>query len=181
MTPPVSHGHGVVPRAAAPAARRRTWVLIHRWLGIGLGAWFALVGVTGAILVYEDQVDAFLNPQLLRDPRTGSWLPPHDILARAEDEFPLGHVERIRLPAAPGEVYRVLVRVAPHMRVESARVEATFSPATGELLGRREAEEVGFSRPYLLKLLYEFHRNVLLGHPGSNVVGIAGFLLLASA
>jgi len=182
MTHPVSHGHdSVVPRPAPRAGRRRPWVLVHRWLGIGLGAWFALVGLTGAILVYEDLVDAFLNPQLLHDPRTGPWLPPHEILARAEDEFPLGHIERIRPPAAPGEVYRVLVRVAPHMRVESDRVEATFSPATGELLGKREAEEVGFSRPYLLKLLYEFHRNVLLGYPGSNIVGIAGFLLLASA
>ena len=169
--------------ASVPARRaaRRPWLLVHRWLGIGLGAWFALVGLTGAILVYEDPVDAYLNPALLHDRRAGPYLPPHEILARAEDEFPLGHVERIRTPAAPGEVYRVVVRVAPHMRAESARVEAMFSPVTGELLGKREAEEIGFSRPYLLKLLYEFHRNVLLGYPGSNIVGIAGFLLLASA
>jgi uncharacterized iron-regulated membrane protein len=32
-----------------------------------------------------------------------------------------------------------------------------------------------------MKTLYEFHRNVLLGPVGSNVVGIAGLLLLASA
>src|SRR5262245_32067983 len=182
MMTSVSHGHdGVARRAVAPAARRRPWVLVHRWLGIGLGAWFALVGLTGALLVYEDPVDAFLNPALLHDPRTGPWWPPHELLARAEDEFPLGHVERIRLPAAPGEVYRIVVRVAPHMRVESERVEATFSPVTGEMLGKREAEAISFSRPYLVKLLYEFHRNVLLGYPGSNIVGIAGFLLLASA
>jgi uncharacterized iron-regulated membrane protein len=32
-----------------------------------------------------------------------------------------------------------------------------------------------------MQTIYEFHRNVLLGEPGSNIVGIAGFLLLASA
>ena len=167
----------------APPRRslRKPWVLVHRWLGVGVGAWFALVGLTGGILVFEDAVDAFLNPGLLREHRTGESLPIHELLARAEEAFPLGHVERIRPPAAPDEVYRVVVRVAPHMRVESPRVEAMFSPATGRVLGTREAEEIGLSRPYFLKTLYEFHRNVLLGQAGSNIVGIAGFLLLASA
>lgn len=160
---------------------RGVWLAAHRWLGVGVGAWFALVGLTGAILVFEDPVDAFLNPTLLHDARQGPWLAPHAILDRAETDFPLGRVERLRPPAAPGEVYRLLVRVAPHMRVESPRVEAMFSPVTGELLGAREAETVGVTRPYALKLLYEFHRNVLLGYPGSNIVDIAGFLMLVSA
>jgi len=155
--------------------------LVHRWLGVGVGAWFALVGLTGGILVFEDAVDAFLNPGLLREQQTGESLAIHELVARAEEAFPLGHVERIRPPAAAGDVCRIVVRVAPHMRVESPRVEAMFSPVTGRLLGTREAEEIGLSRPYLLKTLYEFHRNVLLGQAGSNIVGIAGFLLLTSA
>jgi uncharacterized iron-regulated membrane protein len=32
-----------------------------------------------------------------------------------------------------------------------------------------------------MKTLYDFHRNVLLGNAGSNIVGVAGFLLLGSA
>jgi uncharacterized iron-regulated membrane protein len=31
-----------------------------------------------------------------------------------------------------------------------------------------------------MRLLYEFHRNLLLGEPGSNAVGLAGMLLLTS-
>jgi len=49
------------------------------------------------------------------------------------------------------------------------------------LLGTRESEVVGLSGPYLVKTLYEFHRNVLLGNFGSNIVGLAGFLLMTSA
>src|SRR5262245_57555415 len=67
------------------------------------------------------------------------------------------------------------------MRAESERVEAMFSSTGGELLGTRESEVVGLSRPYLVKTVYEFHRNVLLGNFGSNIVGLAGFLLLTSA
>jgi uncharacterized iron-regulated membrane protein len=162
-------------------AERRTWVWLHRWLGLNLGVWFALVGLTGSVLVFEDEVDALLNPALLVERRTGPHLLPHRILDRAADEFVAGHVERMRMPRAQDDVYRLLVRVAPHLRVESDRVEAMFSPVTGDLLGTREAEVVGLSRPYLLKTVYEFHRNVLLGNFGSNIVGIAGFLLMTSA
>ncbi|MCW5603565.1 MAG: PepSY domain-containing protein [Burkholderiales bacterium] len=167
---------------AAPAGKARSsWLGFHRWLGLWLGTWFALVGLSGSILVFEDEVDAFLNPGLLTDARPGPWLAPHDMPAHAAEAFPLAHVERLRPPNAPGEVYRLIVRVAPHMRSGSPRVEAMFSPATGELLGSREVGTLGLSKPYLLQTLYEFHRNVLLGNFGSNIVGIAGFLLLASA
>jgi uncharacterized iron-regulated membrane protein len=56
-----------------------------------------------------------------------------------------------------------------------------YDPATGALLGSRPTEALGLSPPLLLRTLYEFHRNVLLGEPGTNIVGIAGFALLASA
>src|SRR5262245_37762134 len=162
-------------------AGRRTWVSLHRWLGLNIGIWFALVGLTGSVLVFEDEVDAFLNPALLVEASGAPHLLPHRILDRAESEFPLARVERLRTPKSQHDVYRLLVRLAPHMRAESERVEAMLSPATGELLGMREAEAVGLSRPYLLKTLYEFHRNVLLGNFGSNIVGLAGFLLMTSA
>src|SRR5262245_47245910 len=107
-----------------PAVRgsRSAWRVLHRWLGLYLGTWFALVGLTGSVLVYEDEIDAWLNPKLLTEPRSGPWLHPQDILARAADAFPAGHVERLRPPAAPGQVYRLVIRVAPHMRAESDRV-----------------------------------------------------------
>jgi uncharacterized iron-regulated membrane protein len=162
-------------------AERRTWVWLHRWLGLNLGLWFALVGLTGSVLVFEDEVDALLNPHLLVEQGSGAHLLPHRILYRTADEFPAAHVERIRVPRVQGDVYRLLIRVAPHMRAESDRVEAMFSPVSGRLLGTREAETLGISRPYLLKTIYEFHRNVLLGNFGSNIVGLAGFLLLTSA
>jgi uncharacterized iron-regulated membrane protein len=156
------------------------WRTVHRTLGVGLGAWFALVGVTGSILVYEDPVDAWLNPGLLVDRRAGPWLQPHELLDRAEREFPHAYVERMRLPSTRGEVYRLQLVPAPYRRSDSPRVEATFSPVTGALLGTREMEQIGLSAPHALKTVYEFHRNVLLGAAGSNIVGIAGFLMLAS-
>lgn len=161
--------------------RKGRWFVVHRWLGIVLGVWFALVGATGSVLVYEDAVDAWLNPALLTTHERGPWLLPEELLARVDAEHDLGRVERVRPPAAPGEVYRLIVRTQPNRRVAVDRIEATFAPVSGRLLGTRPLESLGLAPPQLMKTIYEFHRNVLLGATGSNIVGIAGFLLLASA
>jgi uncharacterized iron-regulated membrane protein len=157
------------------------WFSVHRWLGIILGLWFALVGITGSILVFEDEIDAWLNPVLLTSKESGAWLAPEVLLQMVETEHSLGRVERLRPPAAPGDVYRLIFRTQPNKRTSVRRVEATFAPVSGQLLGTRPTEEFGLAAPLLLRTLYEFHRNVLLGSSGSNIVGIAGFLLLTSA
>ncbi len=159
---------------------RPKWFTVHRWLGIGLGIWFALVGASGAILVFEDPIDAWLNPRLLKTVSRGPVLSAQTIVERAEAQFPLGLVEKIRFPIAEGEVYRLTLRMKPR-RVGAARAEAMFDPVSGAYLGTRSLETLGVAPPDLLRTLYEFHRNVLLGNAGSNVVGIAGILLLTSA
>src|SRR5512145_2764154 len=144
--------------------------------------WFTLVGLTGAVLVFEDPIDAWLNPTLLASRERGPWLPTELLLARVEEDHEeLGRVERIRPPAAPGEVYRLIYRVQPNKRIRVDRIEATFAPVSGRRLGTRPVEALGLKPPQLMKTIYEFHRNVLLGTAGSNIVGIAGFLLLTSA
>lgn len=160
---------------------RRRWHRAHRWLGIGLGVWFALVGLTGSVLVFEDPIDAWLNPDLLTTPARGTLLPPEEIFARAKAVAALGTIDRIRLPTAAGEVYRLQMRTSPSTRERVARIEAMFDPVSGELLGTRGTEVLDLSARHLLKTVYEFHRNVLLGNTGSNIVGVAGFALLASA
>jgi uncharacterized iron-regulated membrane protein len=156
------------------------WFSVHKWLGIALGLWFALVGLTGAVLVFEDPIDAWLNPELLTTTSRGERLPPERIVEIARSSPGLAGVERVRLPVAEGEVYRLQMRTAPSRGGRQERVEATFDPASGALLGTRGTDSFALDRPHLLRTVYEFHRNVLLGTTGSNIVGIAGFLLLAS-
>ncbi len=159
---------------------RSAWFTVHRWLGVGLGVWFALVGLTGSILVFEDPIDVWLNPRLLKSGARGPQLSAQAIVERAEAAYPVGLVERIRFPAADGEVFRLTLRAKPR-RVGAERVEAMFDPVSGAHLGVRSLETLSLAPPDLLRTLYEFHRNVLLGNAGSNIVGIAGLLLLTSA
>ncbi|MGZ9058235.1 MAG: PepSY-associated TM helix domain-containing protein, partial [Burkholderiaceae bacterium] len=159
---------------------RSTWFTVPRWLGVGLGLWFALVGLTGSVLVFEDALDAQLNRRLLTTSARGPHLSAQAIVGRAEAAHPLGLVEKIRFPEAQGTVYRLTMRTKPR-RVGAERIEAMFDPVSGAQLGARSLEALSLSPPHLLRTLYEFHRNVLLGNAGSNIVGIAGLLLLTSA
>jgi uncharacterized iron-regulated membrane protein len=159
--------------------RRSIWFTLHRWLGIGLGLWFMLVGLTGALLVYRDAIDTWLNPALLVPRAAGPPLELSAIVERAQAMAELGRIERVRPPAGDNRVYRLQVRPLAS-RVESSRIEALLDPASGELLGTRSLERLSLAPPDAMRTLYEFHRNVLLGNWGSNIVGIAGVLLLAS-
>ncbi|MBI5716426.1 MAG: PepSY domain-containing protein [Burkholderiales bacterium] len=167
-------------RDARPHPRLAT---LHRWLGVGLGLWFALVGLTGALLVWRDDIDAWLNPGLFDAREAGPPLDAERIAELARTQHALGRIERIRLPQAAGgagAVYRLQLRTAAS-RVESGRIEAFIAPASGALLGVRSLEALSLAPPHAMRTLYEFHRNILLGEPGSNFVGIAGFLLMSSA
>lgn len=159
---------------------RSRWQTVHRWLGVGIGLWFMLVGLTGALLVWRDELDAWLNPPWFTARAAGPALELEPVIDRLRGELGFGRVERIRLPAAPGEVLRLQVRAHPS-RVEAARQELFVDPASGALLGRRALEGLSLAPPHALRTLYEFHRNVLLGEPGSNIVGTAGLLLMTSA
>ncbi len=163
-------------RAAKTASK---WFSVHRWIGLLVGLWFALVGLTGALLVYEEPLDAWLNPDLFTTASRGPQLSPGAILEAARAAG-LGHVERIRVPQVQGETYRLLVRTTQR-RIGNPRDEAFFDPVTGRLLGTRSAEVRSLAPRHAMATLYDFHRNVLLGEPGSNIVGVAGFLLLAMA
>ena len=131
---------------------RSKWFIVHRWLGIGLGVWFALVGLTGAILVFEDPIDAWLNPHLLTSSSRGTHLSAQAIVDRAETVFPLGLVEKIRFPATAHQVYRLTLRVKPR-RVGVERIEAMFDPAAGTYLGARSLESLGVNRPDAMRTL----------------------------
>jgi uncharacterized iron-regulated membrane protein len=169
----------MAPRASRPRPAS-AWALAHRWLGLGLGLWFVAVGLTGALLVWRDDIDAALNPQWFHAPMVTPPMPLEDLLQRLRSEQGLGWVERIRLPREPGLALRLQVRAGPG-RAEVGRIEVFVDPATAAVLGTRSLERLALTRADGLRTVYELHRNVLLGEPGSNFVGGAGLLLLGSA
>ena len=45
---------------------RHFWVLIHRYAGLAMTLFLIIVALTGSVLAFKDELDAWLNPDLLR-------------------------------------------------------------------------------------------------------------------
>ena len=77
--------------------RRKLWLEVHLWLGLVAGAVLVLIGLTGSILVFWQEIDAWLHPSLLRIES------PHP--AKARPMTALGEAARAALPAGVKPVW----------------------------------------------------------------------------
>jgi uncharacterized iron-regulated membrane protein len=167
-----------MPRHALPL--RRLLVLAHRYIGLTLGLWFVLLGLTGALLVYRDALDRWLNPALLTSRADGPLLGPLAIHRAALAAHPGAHVDRIKLPIELSDAYQVLLRKDARLRVGSPRFEAMFDAVDARALGTRDPDQRSLRPPALLQTIYDLHHRVLLGNSGKDLVGLVGIVLLVA-
>lgn len=155
---------------------RRTWLWLHLWMGVVLGAWFVLLGLTGSLLVFYPQIDRWLDPA---HQVTGPCTPAPSGEAvyaalRASEPARTGPW-RIELPRARGMAYDARYnRPAERADRAFAPLMVTVDACTLQVTSRR------FWGDYPMTWLYDLHYQLLLGARGEVLVGIAGLLLLFS-
>ncbi|WP_040572786.1 PepSY-associated TM helix domain-containing protein, partial [Methylovulum miyakonense] len=79
------------PHLAKLKARRKTWLAVHLWLGLALGLFLSIFGITGSILVFHAEINELLNPRLLTVtvPETHpAYLPLADIFQAGQAAMP---------------------------------------------------------------------------------------------
>lgn len=148
---------------------RRVLFQIHLWAGILLSLYLAVIGITGSLLVFEDEFTAMLMPH----PAAASAASrPPDLAAMvvtAERSVPSGRAIFISFPEARQLCYRVWLKDrAGHQAI------AVLDPTTGALLARQ-------GRTWI-EWVHDLHIYLLLGPSGLivNGVGAAALLLLAA-
>lgn len=159
----------------------RSWtVRLHRWVALTVGTWFALLGLTGALLVWHDELDRALNP---------AWFAPRAACGSASVERPITSAlatysrvvkdmpaTQVMAPAERGAAFVVWSKTS-----SGVRVQHFVDAACGEYLGRREWGAVRLDRAHIVPAIYELHRSILSGDIGHTLVGIVGLLLLGVA
>ncbi|MDD2759092.1 MAG: PepSY-associated TM helix domain-containing protein [Methylomonas sp.] len=169
-------------------ARRRVWLKIHLWLGLGVGALLALIGLTGAMLVFWHEIDGLLNPTLYWHSIPESnvvELSLDEIVATAERAAPAGWDSvAIDMPReergnyvfgfyypnnspAPESAQSITIGVDPHSAVVTHRrvFYHGINPFEHSLAG----------------FLFKLHYALLLGASGSIFVGMLAVVFLISA
>lgn len=161
---------------AAFQSRRRAWLAAHRWLGLGFGAAFVLLGLTGSLLVFYTELDALLNPRLAWRPADGTVQRYDPVLAALQAAHPQRHGSwRLELPPqGQGLVTARYLRPQETAGEGFAPLLATVHPATHEVLASR------FWGDTAMTWVYDLHYTLLAGELGRWVVGGLGALLAAS-
>lgn len=134
---------------------------LHRWLGLLLGGWFVVLGVTGAILVYWHALEAVKLPS----PAAGPPLPLQQLFEAAGR-----HMNEVPWRLFPADEHRDhALAIFP---TDEGRVTLHLDPTTGV---------VQASLPWrgaAVHWLYDLHANALLGSTGKLAVGLIGLPLL---
>jgi uncharacterized iron-regulated membrane protein len=173
---PMPEGVQISPRVRTG---RKLWLKIHLYIGLVLGLELALVGLTGSLLVFYREIDAWLNPGLLTTRGTGAHQSIDRIFAAAQAAVPdaqgSGALLSVYMPWRVSATYLAWAKI-PGETAEAERwQQISLDPYSGAVLGVREAEE------YLISILYHLHYTLLLGEWGETAVGISGLLLLISS
>lgn len=150
--------------------RKHIWQL-HSWLGLVAGLGLIVIGLTGSLLVFRDDIEALLNPEIVRvEPTPAGRLSASALLVAAQSRLPGHEVAGWLYPFDdPGQADLLYVRKhgAP------AWLVATIDPYTGELLASPRLGTETFTG-WILELHYTF----LADHAGAFVAGLLGLLLL---
>jgi uncharacterized iron-regulated membrane protein len=146
---------------------RRVWVQVHLWLGLTLGVLGVFIGITGAILVYDHEIDAWLNPQRYATTGPQVALRYDDYIGR----IPQGRVINLRLPEFEGGPIVALARGRDGGQFHRVWID----PPTGRVLDA--APGGGF-----VGWVHRFHENLTLReYRGREVVGLVGIAMLVSS
>ena len=141
-----------------PRLLRGTLSWLHLWLGLVAGTVFALVGLSGSVLVFHDDLLQWQHPELVGHELRADG----DVLARVLREWEPRGLGSVHLPEPDG--------VPTWQGYFSDGRRGYFDPASGDLLLMRSAED-----DWLL-WLHDFHIELLGGERGKEVLGIVGWI-----
>ncbi|WP_400771178.1 PepSY-associated TM helix domain-containing protein [Methylosinus sporium] len=176
-----------------PAARPKTlrswraaWLKIHLWLGLALGLFLSIIGVTGSLLVFFHEIDEALNPKLriVTAPAQGkaAWRPVDEIADAARKAIPVGsQLGFCYWPQRDDEAFLFYYQIkAPGSDgVETRHV--FVDPYRAEVTGTRRWYAAG--NPFddaFVAFLFRLHYALLVRGTGDIAVGIIAILAFVS-
>jgi uncharacterized iron-regulated membrane protein len=167
---------------------RSIFVRLHRWFGIGTALFLFMSGLTGAIIAWNEELDALLNPDFYHARSDAPALSSLEIANRVQAADP-----RLRITYLPLGVERgrtLQVRVAPqinpltHQPYDLGFNQLAIDPATGVIQGRREWGALSLKPLNLLPFIYQLHYTLFLPTIGNGIdtgvwlMGIVGIVWL---
>ena len=151
-------------------------VLLHRYVGLAMAAFLIVAGLTGTVIAFEPELDAWLNPRLFHRPSLQPALPLDRLVHEAQTRHDV-QVSFVGLPQQPRDSLLLYVQPAHAGGPAPGFNQVFVDPGTGATLGLRQAGACCFARDRLLPFLHELHYTLAL--PGLWGVWLMGGVALA--
>ncbi|HVU24730.1 MAG TPA: PepSY-associated TM helix domain-containing protein [Opitutus sp.] len=150
--------------------RKRLWQL-HSWLGLIAGLGLLVIGLTGSLLVFHDELEALVNPGLIRvQPAPAGRLPLDPLLAGVNRALPDYEVTGWLVRAPAEKRYADILYLIRHG--SDQWLLATLDPYTGRILASPRAYTATLTG-WLLELHYTFFADRI----GEAVAGVFAVML----
>jgi uncharacterized iron-regulated membrane protein len=152
---------------------RSILVRLHRWFGIGTALFLFVSGLTGAVIAWNQELDAALNPGFFYARSPAPALSSLELANRVEAADPRVHVTYLPLGVVPGRT--LLMRVEGRLDPATGQPytlgfnQIAVDPATGIIRGRRDWGALSLRRLNLMPFLYQFHYTLYLPITGSGI------------
>ncbi len=146
---------------------RRALFQIHLWTGIGLGLYMFMIGLTGSILVYRNELSRYYSPVPVVVEGSGTPLSPEAIAETARRAYPGYKVGSVQPGPSPNHAVEV------NLSRNDQTTRRIFHPFTGADLG--DPLPVGYR---FTKWMLDLHDNLLAGETGRRVNGFGALFLL---
>ena len=160
-------------RLPALPTLRQAWFQVHWFIGITAGTVLVVIGLTGALLAFHEEILDVINPGVRQvAPSAGPMLTPQQTIDAVQRAGRSERISSVAVQAAPGSSARVTF-VA---RLGERRGDVVYvHPYSGTVLG--ELQGHGF-----FEWIESLHRWLLLPRePGRVVAGVLAICLLGMA
>lgn len=147
---------------------KKTLFQVHWFFGISAGLILALMGITGAISSFQDELLDVFNPEVLRvEQRPSGVLPPIELVSKLEAQT--GKVvASLWVDADSDKAARVAFTPTPGERRGELNY---FDPYTGQLQGDVFGQD-------FFDLILQLHRTLVLGELGKQITGACTLILI---
>jgi uncharacterized iron-regulated membrane protein len=145
---------------------RKVLFQIHLWTGIGVGLYVLVIGVSGSVLVYRNELYRTFSPQPVIVAGSSAPLAEADLKSAVSRAYPDYQVTHVRVGETPNHAVEITLTRDKDVK------RRLLHPFTGEDLG--DPLPAGFR---LTAWLLDLHDNLLNGETGRRVNGIGALFV----
>lgn len=157
-------------------ARRRLWLQVYLWLGLILGLFLSVFGITGSILVFHQEINEWLNPDLLTvaPPAAGASYQPFERLQEVGEAVMPKNAKLTFAYYPRNEAAALTLAFAvPAADDITESWQVGVDPYTGTITGKGLTRRSDRWLPEtFVGFVFELHYALLLPEVGGTVVGI---------